>query len=79
MNFLEDWESLDEDHSIFLVGAIEALKASTLRLPVVGGTTVCAWLLCLVCFCIIVWPSESSYEILTGQRPKLAGSYRFSY
>ncbi|CAA2966452.1 Hypothetical predicted protein [Olea europaea subsp. europaea] len=34
---LEDWASLDKDHSISLLGAIEALKASTLRLPVVGG------------------------------------------
>ncbi|KAM7470496.1 hypothetical protein LguiA_008679 [Lonicera macranthoides] len=34
---LEDWASLDKDLSISLVGAIEALKASTLRLPVGGG------------------------------------------
>lgn len=34
---LEDWASFDKDHSISLLGAIEALKASTLRLPVVGG------------------------------------------
>lgn len=34
---LEDWASLDKDHSISLLGAIEALKASTLRLPVGGG------------------------------------------
>lgn len=39
MTILEDWASLDEDHSISLLGAVEALKASTLRLPVVGGTT----------------------------------------
>ncbi|KAL2477327.1 QWRF motif-containing protein 2 [Forsythia ovata] len=37
VSFLEDWASLDKDHSISLLGAIEALKASTLRLPVVGG------------------------------------------
>ncbi|CAI9769991.1 unnamed protein product [Fraxinus pennsylvanica] len=37
MSFLEDWASLDKNHSISLLGAIEALKASTLRLPVVGG------------------------------------------
>ncbi|KAL7584972.1 QWRF motif-containing protein 2 [Lactuca sativa] len=35
--FLEDWASLDKDHSIALLGAIEALKASTLRLPVGGA------------------------------------------
>ncbi|KAA8536267.1 hypothetical protein F0562_028745 [Nyssa sinensis] len=34
---LEDWASLDKDHSVSLPGAIAALKASTLRLPVVGG------------------------------------------
>nr|XP_043628752.1 QWRF motif-containing protein 2-like [Erigeron canadensis] len=35
--FLEDWAALDKDHSISLLGAIEALKASTLRLPVGGA------------------------------------------
>lgn len=35
--FLEDWACLDKDHSISLLGAIEALKASTLRLPVGGA------------------------------------------
>lgn len=35
--FLEDWASLERNHSISLLGAIEALKASTLRLPVVGA------------------------------------------
>ncbi|KAL2512082.1 QWRF motif-containing protein 2 [Abeliophyllum distichum] len=39
MTFLEDGDSLDKDQSISLLGAIEALKASTLRLPVVGGAT----------------------------------------
>ncbi|KAH6823647.1 QWRF motif protein [Perilla frutescens var. hirtella] len=37
MTLLEDWASVEKDHSVSLVGAIEALKASTLRLPVVGG------------------------------------------
>lgn len=37
--FLEDWAYLDKDHSISLLGAIEALKASTLRLPVGEGAT----------------------------------------
>ncbi|KAL1557907.1 QWRF motif-containing protein 2-like [Salvia divinorum] len=39
MTLLEDWASLEKDHSVSLLGAIEALKASTLRLPVVGGAT----------------------------------------
>ncbi|KAK6143637.1 hypothetical protein DH2020_023985 [Rehmannia glutinosa] len=34
MTLLEDWASLEQEHSISLLGAIEALKASTLRLPV---------------------------------------------
>ncbi|OVA09319.1 Protein of unknown function DUF566 [Macleaya cordata] len=37
MTYLEEWAVLDRDHSSSLSGAIEALKASTLRLPVVGG------------------------------------------
>ncbi|KAJ0582978.1 putative QWRF family protein [Helianthus annuus] len=39
MVFLEDWAYLDKNHSISLLGAIEALKASTLRLPVAAGAT----------------------------------------
>ncbi|KAJ9561196.1 hypothetical protein OSB04_006356 [Centaurea solstitialis] len=37
--FLEDWAYLDKEHSISLLGAIEALKASTLRLPVGAGAS----------------------------------------
>lgn len=37
--YLEEWSQLDKDHSSSLQGATEALKASTLRLPVVGGAT----------------------------------------
>ncbi|XP_043713575.1 QWRF motif-containing protein 2-like [Telopea speciosissima] len=37
MTYLEEWALLDRDHSSSLSGAIEALKASTLRLPVVCG------------------------------------------
>ncbi|KAL6555595.1 hypothetical protein OROHE_007267 [Orobanche hederae] len=39
MASLEDWASMDDDHLISLLGAIEALRASTLRLPVVGEAT----------------------------------------
>lgn len=35
--YMEEWALLDRDHSNSLSGAIEALKASTLRLPVIGG------------------------------------------
>ncbi|XWS39879.1 hypothetical protein CRYUN_Cryun18bG0092300 [Craigia yunnanensis] len=37
---LEAWALLDRDHSSSLLGATEALKASTLRLPIVGKTIV---------------------------------------
>ncbi|CAJ1964856.1 unnamed protein product [Sphenostylis stenocarpa] len=37
MVFLEDWATLDRVYSSSLSGATEALRASTLRLPVVGG------------------------------------------
>ncbi|KAK7259601.1 hypothetical protein RIF29_25211 [Crotalaria pallida] len=40
MLYLEDWFSLDPVYSSSLSGAIEALKASTLRLPIVGGAKV---------------------------------------
>lgn len=40
MMSLEVWASFDKEHSISLLGAIEALKASTLRLPVVGGANI---------------------------------------
>ncbi|XP_073023871.1 QWRF motif-containing protein 2 [Primulina eburnea] len=39
MTSLDDWASMDKDHSFSLLGAIEALKASTLRLPATGGAT----------------------------------------
>jgi hypothetical protein len=47
LNYLEDWALLDRDHSNSLQGATEALRASTLRLPVVGKTVVCTFSFCL--------------------------------
>lgn len=41
MKFLEKSALMDRDYSSSLLGAIEALRASTLRLPVVGGARVC--------------------------------------
>lgn len=38
MLYLRDWALLERDHSNSLSGATEALAASTLRLPVIGGT-----------------------------------------
>ncbi|KAJ7967562.1 QWRF motif-containing protein 2 [Quillaja saponaria] len=38
MPYLEEWALLDRDHSCSLLGATEALRASTLRLPVVQAT-----------------------------------------
>ncbi|XP_010687496.1 QWRF motif-containing protein 2 [Beta vulgaris subsp. vulgaris] len=40
ISYLEEWSLLDKDHSSSMQGAIAALKASTLRLPVVGGAAV---------------------------------------
>ncbi|AQL08928.1 Protein SNOWY COTYLEDON 3 [Zea mays] len=37
MSFLEDWSHIEKHHSSALSAAIKALKASTLRLPVVDG------------------------------------------
>ncbi|KAL2324267.1 hypothetical protein Fmac_023325 [Flemingia macrophylla] len=39
ISYLEEWALLDRDHSNSLLGATEALKASTLRLPVVEKAT----------------------------------------
>ncbi|XP_010556524.1 PREDICTED: QWRF motif-containing protein 2 [Tarenaya hassleriana] len=36
MGYFEEWSLLEKDHSNSLSGATEALKASTLRLPIVG-------------------------------------------
>ena len=41
MLYLDDWHLIDRDHSSSLPGIIEALEASTLRLPVGGGARVC--------------------------------------
>ncbi|PUZ70754.1 hypothetical protein GQ55_2G259600 [Panicum hallii var. hallii] len=38
--YLEQWPTLERDNSISLFGATEALKASTLRLPVTSGAKV---------------------------------------
>ncbi|KAL6213266.1 hypothetical protein ACLB2K_012713 [Fragaria x ananassa] len=40
IKYLEEWALLDRDHSSSLLGANEALQASTLRLPVVGKAIV---------------------------------------
>ncbi|KAF5176970.1 Qwrf motif-containing protein, partial [Thalictrum thalictroides] len=37
MSYLKEWALMDRDYSSSLSGAVEALEASTLRLPVVGG------------------------------------------
>lgn len=37
MLYLEEWALLERDHSNSLSGAVEALEAATLRLPVTGG------------------------------------------
>lgn len=45
MAYLEEWSLMEKDHLSSLSEAIKALKASTLRLPIVGGAKVCiSWL-----------------------------------
>lgn len=43
MRYLEEWSLVDQEHSIALSGALEALQASTIRLPVVDGAKVCTF------------------------------------
>ncbi|KAK8963648.1 hypothetical protein KSP40_PGU019307 [Platanthera guangdongensis] len=38
--YLEEWSTLHKDHEISVKGSIEALEASTLRLPVIDGAKV---------------------------------------
>jgi len=52
MLYLEDWATLDRVYSTSLSGATEALRASTLRLPVVGGAKV--FLLSASCLFFII-------------------------
>lgn len=40
MAYLEEWSLMDDEHSSSLTGAIESLKASILRLPVIDGARV---------------------------------------
>ncbi|KAJ0980276.1 hypothetical protein J5N97_008531 [Dioscorea zingiberensis] len=40
MTYLEEWSLIDDEHSSSLMGAIESLKASILRLPVIDGARV---------------------------------------
>jgi hypothetical protein len=40
MSYLEDWSYIEKHHSSAMSAAIKALKASTLRLPVVDGAKV---------------------------------------
>lgn len=37
---LEDWDSLEEEHSTALTGCMEALESAILRVPVTGGAKV---------------------------------------
>lgn len=41
MAYLEDWVSIERDHTSSLAWAIGDLQSSTLRLPVCGGARVC--------------------------------------
>lgn len=41
MCYLEEWDSLERDHINSLSGALLDLEASTLRVPLTTGATVC--------------------------------------
>lgn len=43
MTYMEEWSVVDKEHYSYLSGLIKALKASTLRLPVVNGARVWAF------------------------------------
>lgn len=38
---LDEWASAETDHDSSLTSAIQDLKASTVRVPVIGGARVC--------------------------------------
>lgn len=59
MVYLDDWALLEREHSSSLAGAIEALEACTLRLPVTGGARV------FICFDKVDrWTYILCYELL---------------
>lgn len=41
ITYLDEWSLMDSEHSNSLCGVVEALKATTLRLPIVHGAKVC--------------------------------------
>jgi hypothetical protein len=45
---LENWETLEEEHSNALTGCMEALESAILRVPVTGGARVRVLSLCLL-------------------------------
>ncbi|MED6174460.1 hypothetical protein PIB30_069216 [Stylosanthes scabra] len=69
ISYLEEWAHLDRDHSNSLLGATEALKASTLRLPVVEKAVVCA-----TCFSFKIKmysECEDSIDRPNGPKPEI--------
>lgn len=55
MAYLNDWALLESDHVNALTGAIEDLKAGTLRLPVTGRARVCIAAKCLLVQYLETW------------------------
>lgn len=53
MAYLDEWSLLEKEHMSSFLGATEALRASTLRLPVVGKATVCNKAKVLSFWCIV--------------------------
>lgn len=90
MIYLEDWAILDRVYSGSLSGATEALRASSLRLPVIGGAKVFSFQLQLLwfvsdCNLIVITYYYYIFQInikplyfATGRSVEFEGRYLFS-
>jgi hypothetical protein len=56
---LENWETLEEEHSNALTGCMEALESAILRVPVTGGARVRV----LSCVSVLVLMYQKHYAM----------------
>ena len=79
MTYVEEWSVMDREHYNYLSGLIEALKASTLRLPVVSGARVRSFIFPLLKLNLILL-GTSGYLIFlsSGRYPGTAKCCWFS-
>ena len=64
MVYLEEWSLIHLEHEISLSGAVEALKAAILRLPVVGGARVCDFFFKIF---LSVWFDDVTCHVIAGK------------